>query len=211
MATGPRYRVPFRRRREGKTDYRRRRALLKSRMPRAVVRKSSRHIRVQFVEFRPTGDRILSTTTSLHLRKMGWNRIGANVPGAYLTGYLAGKRALAAGIKEAVLDIGLAHPHPGGKLFSALKGMVDAGVEIPHSEDVLPDEERITGKHIGAEVEALFVKVKENIDRMTGGGAGVAAAKPAKPAGKKTSGTPGTPGKTSGEKTAKNATAKKEA
>ncbi|MEJ2242859.1 MAG: 50S ribosomal protein L18, partial [Candidatus Bathyarchaeota archaeon] len=31
MATGPRYRVPFRRRREGKTNYRTRRALVLSR------------------------------------------------------------------------------------------------------------------------------------------------------------------------------------
>ena len=39
MATGPRTRVPFRRRREGKTDYRRRLALLKS----EVVTSARRH------------------------------------------------------------------------------------------------------------------------------------------------------------------------
>ncbi len=33
MATGPRYKVPFRRRREGKTDYRHRAALLRGRPP----------------------------------------------------------------------------------------------------------------------------------------------------------------------------------
>ncbi|EQD30588.1 50S ribosomal protein L18P, partial [mine drainage metagenome] len=37
MSTGPRYRVAFRRRREGKTDYRARLRLLKSDRPRAVV------------------------------------------------------------------------------------------------------------------------------------------------------------------------------
>ncbi len=38
MADGPRYRVNFRRRREGRTDYRQRQRLLRARVPRAVVR-----------------------------------------------------------------------------------------------------------------------------------------------------------------------------
>src|SRR2546425_1171801 len=38
MADGPRYSVPFRRRREGRTDYKLRRALVRSGKPRAVVR-----------------------------------------------------------------------------------------------------------------------------------------------------------------------------
>jgi len=36
MATGPRYRVPFRRRREGRTNYHRRLRLLLSKKPRMV-------------------------------------------------------------------------------------------------------------------------------------------------------------------------------
>ena len=33
-------------------------------------------------------------------------------------------------------------------MFAALKGMVDAGMEIPHGESVLPDDDRINGSHI---------------------------------------------------------------
>ena len=46
MSTGPRFRVHFRRRREGKTDYRVRLRLLKSGTARAVVRFSDRLVRV---------------------------------------------------------------------------------------------------------------------------------------------------------------------
>ena len=38
---GPHYRVPFRRRREARTDYRKRLQLLRAHQPRAVVRKTN--------------------------------------------------------------------------------------------------------------------------------------------------------------------------
>jgi large subunit ribosomal protein L18 len=46
------------------------------------------------------------------------------------------------------LDVGLHIPSKGTRIFAALKGVVDAGVEVPHSEDILSDEDRISGKHI---------------------------------------------------------------
>ncbi len=49
MAQGPRYKVAFRRRREGRTDYRQRARLLRGGVPRAVVRVSLRHTSVQIV------------------------------------------------------------------------------------------------------------------------------------------------------------------
>src|SRR4030067_178517 len=52
MARGPRYKVPFRRRREGRTDYRHRAALLRGEKVRLVVRSSNRHSRVQFIEYK---------------------------------------------------------------------------------------------------------------------------------------------------------------
>ena len=61
-------------------------------------------------------------------------------PRAYLTGYLAGKRAAKNGIEDAVLDIGLRGPAKGSAVFAALKGMIDAGIEIPHGEEVLPSQ-----------------------------------------------------------------------
>jgi large subunit ribosomal protein L18 len=164
MGKGPRYRVPFRRRREGRTDYRKRLALLKAGTVRAVVRKTVSNIVVQFVEFTPGGDRILASAFSKELERFSWRVGKGNLPAAYLTGYLAGKRALEAGVREAILDIGLHPPTKGGRVFAALKGILDAGIEVPHGGDVLPDEARIKGEHIAKEVSSLFDEVKAKLE-----------------------------------------------
>ncbi len=149
MATGPSYRVPFRRRREGKTDYRSRRALVLSRLPRLVVRRTLNHIIVQIVKAETTGDQVVASAHSRELAKTyGWQGNCGNVPAAYLTGLLCGFKAMVHGVKKAVLDIGLHSPSKGARVFAALKGAIDAGVTIPRSEDMLPDETRTSGKHI---------------------------------------------------------------
>ena len=149
MATGPRYRVPFRRRREGKTNYRVRRALVLSRMPRLVVRISLKHIIVQVIEAEAIGDRVLVSAHSSELaKKYDWLISSGNLPSAYLTGLLCGFKTLINGVEKVILDMGLNIPSKGTRVFAALKGVIDAGVEVPHSEDILPDESRISGKHI---------------------------------------------------------------
>jgi large subunit ribosomal protein L18 len=55
---------------------------------------------------------------------------------------------MANGVEKAFLDIGLHIPSKGTRIFAALNGAIDAGVEVPHSEDILPDEDRLSGKHI---------------------------------------------------------------
>ncbi len=148
MARSGRYRVKFRRRREGKTDYRRRLALLKSGLPRLVVRRTNRHIIVQVVEYSPHGDRVLAHAFSKELRKFGWKYSLKSTPAAYLTGYLAALRAKQAGVEEAVLDIGRQASTRGSRIYAALKGAVDAGLQVPHGGEILPDESRIRGEHI---------------------------------------------------------------
>ena len=107
MATGPRYKVAFRRRREGRTDYYVRRKLLTARELRAVVRRSNKNVSIQFEEFGMDGDKVVASATSRELGKFGWDKSCSSIPAAYLTGYLAGKKALKAGIEYAVLDIGM--------------------------------------------------------------------------------------------------------
>jgi len=149
MATGPRYRVPFRRRREGKTNYRSRRALVLSGVPRLVIRLTLNHAIVQVIEAEAVGDRVVVSSHSSELAKTyGWLGNCGNVPSAYLTGLLCGFRAVTNGVDRAFLDVGLHIPSKGTRIFAALKGVVDAGVEVPHSEDILSDEDRISGKHI---------------------------------------------------------------
>ncbi len=149
MATGPRYRVAFRRRREGKTNYRRRKALVLSGLPRLVVRCTLRRVIAQMITAEIVGDKVLVSADSSELAKMyGWLGKCSNLPAAYLTGFLCGFKALAAGVKEAVLDIGLQSPTKSARIFATLKGALDAGVLVPHDESVLPSEERIQGQHI---------------------------------------------------------------
>ncbi|MCG2825918.1 MAG: 50S ribosomal protein L18 [Thermoplasmatales archaeon] len=163
MAEGPRYRVKFRRRRDGKTDYRCRLKLLKSNLPRAVVRKTLNNITVQFAEYAPDGDKIICSGSGFELKKLGWKYSTANIPAAYLTGLLTGKRAVKNNIKNAVLDIGLQRPVKGSKVFASLKGMIDAGLSTPHDKDMLPSDDRVMGAHISKEIEKSFKDVKAKI------------------------------------------------
>jgi len=150
MATGSRYFVPFRRRREGKTDYYQRTRLVVADVPRMVVRKTNRHIIVQLVTAEMDGDRTLVAANSAELEKYGYKGSTANTPAAYLTGMLFAVKAKKAQQDSAVLDIGLNRATPGARVFAALKGAVDAGLDIPYGEEILPSEERLKGAHIAA-------------------------------------------------------------
>jgi large subunit ribosomal protein L18 len=139
--------MPHRRRREQRTDYRQRLRLLKSGMPRFVVRASGRSITCQIISHDSKGDKTLASATSLELKKHGWKGNTGNLPAAYLTGFLCGQKAKGK-VKEAILDMGLHVSVHGSRIYAGLKGALDSGIKIPHSEDVLPSEERIKGAHI---------------------------------------------------------------
>ena len=150
MATGPRYFVPFRRRREGRTDYYQRTKLIVADVPRMVVRKTNRHIIVQLVTAELDGDRTLVAANSAELEKYGYKGSTSSTPAAYLTGMLFAVKAKKASQDSAILDIGLNRATPGARVFAALKGAVEAGLAIPHGEEILPSDERAKGAHIAA-------------------------------------------------------------
>lgn len=162
---GPLYRVPFRRRREMKTDYHQRKRLLKSGKIRFVARPSNKQILVQFVESKIGGDKTFIQTQSNDLKKFGWDIATSNLPAAYLTGYLAGKKAAKEKITEAILDIGIHSAHAGTKIFATLKGVVDAGIEIPCNERMLPPDDRIRGEHIKSYAKILAKEDKEKYEQ----------------------------------------------
>ncbi|GAB3673654.1 50S ribosomal protein L18 [Halopiger thermotolerans] len=155
MATGPRYKVPMRRRREVRTDYHQRLRLLKSGKPRLVARKSNKHTTAQLITPGPQGDETLASAHSSDLEEYGWEAPTSNISAAYLTGLLAGQRAVEAGLEEAVLDIGLNTATPGNKVFAVQEGAIDAGLEIPHNDEVLADWSRTRGEHIAEYAEQL--------------------------------------------------------
>ena len=155
MTKGSQYNLPYRRRREARTDYGKRRRLVLSGLPRLVVRPANKHITVQVVKALAPGDSVLASAHSSELREYSWKGAGGNVPAAYLTGTLAGYRARSKGIEEAVLDVGTRPISPGSRLFAAMSGAADSGMKIPHSTEVLPAKERMRGEHIAAYGKAL--------------------------------------------------------
>lgn len=162
MAKGPRYCVPFRRRREGKTDYRARKALVLSGKPRLVVRGSLKNMIAQIIVAKPHGDEaILSVHGGELAKKYGWKAPRGSLPAAYLTGLLCGLKAKAKGVKEAILDTGLHSPTKGARVFAVLKGVLDAGVNVPYGEEKLPDEKRIKGEHIAEYAQSLASNSEE--------------------------------------------------
>jgi large subunit ribosomal protein L18 len=182
MADSPIYKVAFRRRKEKKTDYAKRLALVKSGKLRLVVRKSNSNTYAQLVEFVPEGDKTLFTVSGLEVAKMGWKGALGNLPTAYLVGYLLARKA---GDAEAILDIGMQRPAKGGRLFAVLKGAVDGGLKIPCDESAFPSEDRLEGKHTGTapstfsqytkrgleptQVPDNFKQIKEKISKIGGG------------------------------------------
>ncbi|MFP4655407.1 MAG: 50S ribosomal protein L18 [Methanohalobium sp.] len=154
MATGPRYKVPFRRRREGRTDYHQRLRLLLSDEDRVVVRKSSNNIQIQLITPGQDGDNVILSASSNKLEKYGYEESTGNTTAAYLTGLLFGLKALDEGYETGVLDIGLHSSSTGSRIYASLKGMVDAGMDIPHNPSIFPSDERIRGEHVAEYVES---------------------------------------------------------
>lgn len=140
--------IPYRRKREGRTDYRARMKTLLAGKPRLVCRKTAHNIICQITVFKEEGDKVICSAHSCELIKKGWIGSRKSLPAAYLTGLLIAGKAKKAKVTEAIFDIGLFHAVKGSKLYAALAGAVDGGMKIPHDKSCLPQPERIAGKHI---------------------------------------------------------------
>jgi len=159
-AKSPIFKVPFRRRGEGRTNFAKRLALVKSGKPRMVVRRSNKNVVVQFIEFDPKGDRTLLTVTGAHLaKKYNWPS-KRNTWTAYLAGLMAGKLAHKKGVSEFVLDLGMYAPSKGSILFAALKGASDAGLKTPFDKDKVPEAKLANPPE---SVKSTFEQVKSRI------------------------------------------------
>jgi large subunit ribosomal protein L18 len=160
MASTKVFVVPFRRKRKGKTNYKKRLHLLKSGKLRLAIRKSNKHLSAQVVRYGDKGDTILVSASSKELTKFGWKLSTNNLPAAYLVGLLIGQKAKG---KEVILDLGLQTPAKGSRIYSLVKGAIDAGLKIKTTDDIFPSEDRISGKHISEDVVKAFEKTKQSI------------------------------------------------
>ena len=146
----------LRRLREDKTNYKKRGTMLMGKRDFITVVISNENTQVQILKPEMKGDKVLASAHSRYLIEKGWKGSRKNVPAAYLTGYLAGKKALANGVKNAILYTGTRKYTQ--RMAAALKGVVDAGLEVPSDPETFPPEERIKGEHLTVKNDISQVK-----------------------------------------------------
>lgn len=154
------YSTILRRLREEKTNYKKRKLILMSRRDFVTVQISNENTLVQVHKPQLTGDKVVASAHSRFLAQKGWKGSRKNVPAAYLTGYLAGKKALSKGSNDAILYSGTRRYTQ--RMAAALKGVIDAGLKIPADEEALPAQERINGDHL--KIKNDVAKFKSIID-----------------------------------------------
>ena len=155
MSKGSSYYHTLKRRRKNKTDYRKRKLMVLSKIPRVVIRGSLKNMLVQVIEAFPEGDKTRIIAHSRELREYGWKAPCGNLPASYLTGLVLGLKATSIGIKRVIPDIGLKRSSPGSRVFAVVKGIMDSGLKSPCG-DILPEESRINGQHIASYTKELF-------------------------------------------------------
>jgi large subunit ribosomal protein L18 len=152
-----------RRRLERKTDYKSRLALLKSKKPRLIVRKTNKYLIVQVVESDVAQDRVIAGLSSKHLLSKGWPKKNSgslkSLQAAYLIGFALAK-SLKGKAEELIFDVGMHRNITKSRLYAALKGALDASLNISHSPEVLPSTEELTKNE---KLVEIFKKVKENL------------------------------------------------
>merc|ERR1712048_379784 len=145
---------------------------------RMIVRSSNKDITCQIAYARLEGDRIVAAAYSHELPRYGVKVGLTNYAAAYCTGLLLARRVLkqlnldeayqgndsidgekymvednddGPGAFRACLDVGLARTTTGAKVFGAMKGAADGGLDIPHSEKRFPGYDK-EEKEYSAEV-----------------------------------------------------------
>jgi large subunit ribosomal protein L18 len=152
------YTSTFRRIRERKTNYRKREKLLIGKKDFVTVNVSDQNVSAQLIRPELLGDKVMASVHSNELLSYGWKGSRKNIPSCYLVGLLLGKKCIQKKITRAILYIGKRHFTT--KIAACLKGMSEAGLEMPFSEEILPTEERIEGNHIAEYAK----KIKSNDD-----------------------------------------------
>ncbi|MGY5142456.1 MAG: 50S ribosomal protein L18 [Nitrosopumilus sp.] len=154
------YSTILRRLREEKTNYKKRGTMLMGKRDFITVNITNENTQVQILKPEMTGDKVIASAHSRYLLDKGWKGSRKSISAAYLTGYLAGKKALVSGAKDAILYTGTRKYTQ--RMAAALKGVIDAGLEVPADDETFPSDERINGEHLTVKNE--ISKIKTAID-----------------------------------------------
>jgi len=150
----------LRRLREEKTNYKKRGTMLMGKRDFITVNITNENTQVQILTPGMIGDKVVASAHSRYLLQKGWKGSRKSVPAAYLTGYLAGKKAIGKGVKGAIMYTGTRRFTQ--RMAAALKGIIDAGLEVPADPETFPADERINGEHLTVKNEVS--KIKSAID-----------------------------------------------
>lgn len=173
---------------------------------RIIVRITNKDIICQVATAKIEGDQVICSAYSHELPRYGVKFGLTNYAAAYCTGYLLARRLLkklgldsiykgnekvngemynvedvedGKGAFRAHLDVGLARTTTGARIFGALKGAADGGIDVPHSEKRFPgydpeskqlnaDEHRrhIFGLHVADYMKKLMDEDEEAYKRQ---------------------------------------------
>merc|ERR1712172_396577 len=176
---------------------------------RMVVRSSNKDVCCQIAYARLEGDKIVAAAYSHELPRYGVKVGLTNYADAYCTGLLLARRVLkqlnldgqyegnteingelfsvednddGPGAFRACLDVGLARTTTGAKIFGAMKGAADGGLDIPHSEKRFPGYDKeagefsaevhrnhIFGQHVAQYMRELLEKDEDAYERQFSG------------------------------------------
>ena len=144
--------------RSEKTNYKKRRIMLMGKSDFISINVTNENIQVQILKPEITGDKVIASAHSRFLIKDGWKGSRKNIPAAYLTGYLAGKRALSKGIDNAIIYSGTRKYTQ--RMAAVVKGAIDTGLKVPADNETFPPEERINGEHLKVKNDIAIIKSK---------------------------------------------------
>ena len=121
---------------------------------------TNENTQVQILKPGISGDKVIVSAHSRFLIKDGWKGSRKNIPAAYLTGYFAGKKAVSKGVNNAIIYSGTRKYTQ--RMAAVVKGVVDAGLEVPSDEETFPPIEIINGEHL--KIKNDIINVKSKID-----------------------------------------------
>jgi large subunit ribosomal protein L18 len=140
-----------------KTNYRKRQALLISKQDFVTIKITNQNVIAQVLKPEIQGDIVRVSTHSRELRRYGWKGSLNSLPACYLVGLVLGRKALEKGVDKAVLYIG--NKPFTSRIAACMKGIVQAGINIPISSESYPTEHRLNGQHIAE--YALKIKTED--------------------------------------------------
>ena len=169
---------------------------------RLCVRRTNKRIIAQIIHYTMVGDKCISSADSSELKKFGLEAGLTNYAAAYCTGLLCARRLLAEkGLAEtfvgnkkidgkfyqvesddrrpfkAFLDVGLVRTTTGNRVFGAMKGAADGGLNVPHKDKRFPGHHMIKaeivtnkrGKTMETEKAKAVFDPKEHRQHIFGG------------------------------------------